>query len=848
MGRDEEDRDTYQPKPHLVPVRPSSILSPAPCASPKTFPQLMFPYNGSSPLVHTSTNSHHPMDALRRLQHPPPLPASSSTASSPIAPFPGCSAPQRSPRTPTPQNLSQGQRSMPKTPDTPGSPQLGPLSSPPPPSSPVTLGGVGGGRGPQTHHPHSVIVQGSPLSPTPSPSPSVVGNMNCASPHRRSRHPSTSSSSLSEQGGGAGAGGMMGNHFPQRRKSTSSSPHSSSPLPGGSPNPGLHFPKYKLEDILEQFKNAGNSTINNNHLLFPANPSSLLTNQSSNPHILSLALDKGGNLKPSKVPAGPGPNAGPPGFGLNAAGPSGVPLGPFLNHHHSHQGRQPHPSSFPASSLLSAAAKAQLACQTTQNQGPNLGSNPLSSASPLEVLKETQQQQSLKVTNSTLHSNHPPSSVATIRPPLPHPSLAVASSLLFPPSHPLAQSLAASSHHLPPVVECNAPHRKRQRRSPTVLSMLRETQQLTNGPRKTPPVDLASSAIINLSSSSSSSLHSSSTSFSQSHNTAILENHHHLLLPGQTPRLSARQPMPLVGPHRQMEALDFTTGLGAAASGPPLGLDPPSQPLSALLHLLSVQNAQTSASASNSASPQLGSVSIGGGGGGGVNRQSPRPPPSSPGSLSSIIRPLQTLSPCRTNNTTPRTSTPQPLSPPPCSSHSRSTQSPSHPPPAKTSPKQRRSPSSAVLSNSHLPPHKSYSVPPHPTTLSLFEKPPRNHHIPTMDSVSQAPLREASPQVPTTTDMDSSSMSVTTVDLSHSQGGVGMTTSTSPKPLDLSNHVLALLAASSTVPQGEGGLSDCTTGTASTTQLGNNSSKGEEETFVYLGRVTLKNRTEWIFI
>uniref|UniRef100_UPI003AAE9856 uncharacterized protein mbd6 n=1 Tax=Centroberyx gerrardi TaxID=166262 RepID=UPI003AAE9856 len=823
VDREEEDRGTYQPKPHLVPTRPHNNLHPAPCASPKSSPQLMYPYNGSSPLLHTGTNSHHPLDALRRLHHPP-VPASSSNTSS-SSPFPAYSVAQRSPRTPTPQNVSQGQRSTPKTPETPGSPRLGPLS-PPPPSSPMTLGS-GGGRGAQTHahHPHGVIVGGSPLSPSPSLSPSV-GNMNCVSPHQRSRHPSTSSSSLSEQGGGSAAaegGGLMGSNLPQRRKSTSSSPHS--PLAGGSPNPSLHFPKYKLEDILEQFKNSGNSSTNNHHLLLPTNPS-LLTNQSSsNPHVLSLALDKVGNLKPSKASMGPAPNAGPPGFGLNTAGPSGLPLGPFLNRHHHHhhsQGRPPHPASFPASSLLSAAAKAQLATQMTQSQSSNLGSNPVSLASPLEVLKETQQQQqSSKVTNSTLHNNHPPSSIATTRPPPSHPSLAVASSLLFPPSHPLAQSLATSSHHLPPTAERNASHRKRQRRSPTVLSMLRETQQLANGPRKTPPGDAVSAAVINLSSSSSSfpsSSHSSSTSAAQNHNTAILENHHHLL-PGQIPRLSAsRQTTPLAGPPRQSEALDFTTGLTSAA-GPPLGLDPPTQPLSALLHLLSVQNAQATASASNSASVQPGSVSVGGGGG--RNKQNPRLSPSSPAPHRNI-RPLQTQSPCRTNNTTPL---PQPLSPPPSSSQSRSVQSPSQLRSTKSSPIQRLSPSTA-LPSSHLASHNSNSSP-QPTSPTPSDKHhPTENHIPTIDSVSQAPLREASPRVSVATEIGSSSMS-TTVDLSHSQGGVAMAISTSPKPLDLSNHVLALLAASSTVPQGEGSSSDRTAG-AVTSPPGNYTTGREE--------------------
>ncbi|XP_029291837.1 mucin-12 [Cottoperca gobio] len=788
VEREEEDHGIYyHPKLHPVPARPHSNLHINPCSSPKSSHQFIYPYNGSSPVLHTGTNSHHPLDALRRLQHPPASSSSSSTSS-----FPAYSAAQRSPRTPTPQ----GQRT-PKTPETPGSPRLGPLSSPPP-SSPMG-GGGGGGRGAQTHshHPHGVIVGGSPLSPSPSLSPSVH-NMNCVSPHQRSRHPSASPSPLSDHGGGsaAAAGGLMGSNLHQRRKSSSSSPHS--PLPGGSPNPSPHFPKYKLEDILEQFKNSGNSSTNNHHLLIPSNPS-LLTNQSSsNPNALSS--------KPSKSTVSLSPSAGPPGFGLNSAGTSSLPLGPFLNHHHhSHQGKLPHPASFPASSLLSAAAKAQLAHQITQGQSSKVASNSVS----LEVLKEAQQQQSSKVTNSTLHNSHPPSFNASTRPP--HPSLAAASSVLFPPSHSLAQSLASSLPHLPPAAERNASHRKRQRRSPTVLSMLRDTQQLANGPRNTPPGDAGSATVINLSSSSSSfpsSSHSSSTSAVQNQNAVMLENHHHLL--GQTPRLPASRQMAHISrPPRQTEALDFTTG----PTTTPLGLDPPTQPLSALLHLLSVQNAQ--ASASNSASAQPGSVSTEGGGH--TNKQSPRRSPSSPAPHSNV-RHLQTRSPCRTGNTNPLPSVLQTLSPPPTSSQFRSVHSPSRPQSTKSSPLQRHSPSSTVLFNSHLALHNSSSPSRHMFLTASDKHQPTENHIPTIDSVSQTPSRE--------TENGSNSTS-TSVDLSHSQGCVSMAISSSPKPLDLSNHVLALLAASSTSPQGEGSSSNRTADVVMSSQ--GNPTAGPEE-------------------
>uniref|UniRef100_A0A3P8T201 MBD domain-containing protein n=1 Tax=Amphiprion percula TaxID=161767 RepID=A0A3P8T201_AMPPE len=790
--REEEDRGVYYPKLHPVPARSHNNLHPNPCVSPKSSHQFIYPYNGSSPVLHTGTNSHHPLEALRRLHHPPLTASSSSSSSS----FSAHSTAQRSPRTPTPQNISQGQRT-PKTPETPGSPRLGPLSSPPP-SSPMTLGG--GGRGAQTHHPHVVIMGGSPLSPSPSLSPSVH-NM-CVSPHQRSRHPSASPSSLSEPGGGSAAaegGVLLGSNLPQRRKSTSSSPHS--PLPGGPPNPSPHFPKYKLEDILEQFKNSGNSSTNNHHLLNPTNPS-LMTNQSSsNPHALSS--------KASKSIMTPTSSAGPQGFGLNSGGHSSLPLGPFLNHHHhSHQGKLPHPASFPASSLLSAAAKAQLANQITHSQSSVAASSAGSLPSSLEVLKEAQQQSS-KVTNSTLHNSHSPSSIASTR--LPHPSLTAASAVLFPPSHSLVQPLASSSPHLPPTTERNASHRKRQRRSATVLSMLRDTQQLANGPRKTPPEDAVTATVINLSSSSSSF---SSTSAVQNQNAVMLDNHPQL----QMPRLAApRATAHLSRPPRPNEALDFTTGLTPA----PLGLDPPTQPLSALLHLLSVQNAQATASASSSASAQSGSVSAEGGGH--TSKQSPRLSPSSP-ALHSNVRHPQTRSPCRTDNTNPL-----PLVPlsPPTSSQFTSTQSQSLRQTSKSSPLKSDSPCT-VLPNSNLA-FPSSSSASQQTSPSPFDKHHlTDNHIPTTDSASRASL-QASPQSTVAAEIGTSVS--TSVDLSHSQGSVPIGISTSPKPLDLSNHVLALLAASSTVPQGEASSSNHTTDVEMSSP-GNHTAETEEPGYV----------------
>ncbi|KAM8862822.1 uncharacterized protein mbd6 isoform 1-T3 [Spinachia spinachia] len=774
VDREEDDHSLYHSKLHPVPARTHSHLHMNPSASPKSSHQFIYPNNGSSPVLHTGTNSSHPLDALRRLQHAPPIPASSSPSSTSC--FPAYSTAQRSPRTPT----SQGQRT-PKTPETPGSPRLGPLSTPPL-SSPMTMGG--GGRAVQTHFPHGVIVGGSPLSPSPSLSPSVH-SMNCVSPHQRSRHPSASPSPLSDQGGLIAAGGGP---MSQRRKSTSSSP--GSPLPGGSPNPSPHFPKYKLEDILEQFKNSANSSTNNHHLLLPANLSSLTNQSGSNPNPPSS--------KPSKSTMSP-------------ISPS--PLGPFLSQHHRHQGKLSHPTSFPASSLLSAAAKAQLANQITQGQSAKVPSNLVSLPSPLEVLQDGQQQQhSSKVTNSTLHSSHPPSFTASTRPP--HPCPAEASSALFPPSHTLAQSLASSLPNLPPTTERNASHRKRQRRSPTVLSMLRDTQQLANGPQKTPPGDCSSATVINLSSSSFSfptSSHSSSTSAVQNQNAVLLENYHHHFLPGQTPRLPiSRHVAHLPRPPRQTEALDFTTGL----TPPPLGLDPPTQPLSALLRLLSVQNAQATASASSSASAQTGPVVLEGVGH--TNKRSPRQSPSSPASHSTA-RQSQTRSPCPTSNANPLASVLQPLSPPPTSPRFRSVQSPTRPQSTKSSPLLGHSPCPTTVPNSNLALHNSCS--PFQHTVQTPDKHQlTENRTPTIERVSQERSQETSLQGTGATEIGTNGAIHSSVDLSHSQGTVSTAISSSPKPLDLSNHVLALLAASSTVPQGEGSFFDPTTDVGMSTQ------------------------------
>lgn len=747
-------------------------LHPNPSASPKSPHHFIYPYNGSSPVTHTSINSNYSLDTLRRLHH---YPLSGSSAS-PSSSFSAPNTAQRSNHTPTSPNIGQGQKT-PQTPETPSSPRLTPLSAPPP-SSPITLSGGKRGAQTHTHHTHP------PLSPSPSFSPSV--HTMCVSSHQQTRHLSASPSSLSEHGGSSTVtegGGLMGSNLSKRRKSASSSPHS--PVSSGSPNPSPHFPKYKLEDILEQFKNSGNSSANNHHLPNSANVS-LLTNQSSShPHAVSSKSSKG-----TMSPTG---SAGPPGFGLNSTGPSSLPLGSLMNHHYGHQGKLPHPVSFPASSLLSAAAKAQLANQITQGHSSNVASNPVTLPSSLDILKEAQQQQ--KVTNSTLHNSISPSSIASAR--LPHPSLAAASAVLFSPSHTLAQSLVTSSPHLPPTTEHSASHRKRQRRSSTVLSMLRDTQPLANGLRKTPPEEAVSAAAINLSFTSCSlpspSSHSYSTSAVQNQSAVTLNNHHQNLS-GQTPRLSAPRPTAhLSRPPRPNEALDFTTPTS-------LSLDPPTQPLSALLHLLSVQTAQ--ATASNSALAQSKAVFVEGVGH--TCKQSPTELPSSPATSFPVSHP-ETQSPCRTDNTNPLSLVQKPLSSPPTSTHF--TTLPSHFPPqfTKSCPLQRNPPC-ALLPKSNIVFGNNSSPSQQRTQSPVYKDQPAHNGVPGTDSVSQTSLQEASQHESEAQESGSNgtSSSSSSVERSHSQGSILIGMPSSPKPLDLSNNVLTLLEASSTVTKGEG--------------------------------------------
>ncbi|XP_036387671.1 methyl-CpG-binding domain protein 5-like, partial [Megalops cyprinoides] len=545
-GREDGGHCTYSPRPRLSALpKLNSAPSPTSCGGGGSSPQLpaSFPYNGSLPLPRPGSNSRlSPELNLLPRKLPPPSPGRS--------PFSCYGTPQRYPRPPTPQNLIQNQR-QPRTPEPPNSPRLGPHShacsldaslSSPSSSSSLTLAV---GRAGMNHQQGASVGSPPPFSCSPSPS----GSLDCPSPRQRSRH-SSASSSLSEQGAGVSVAA-----YPPGGKS-SCLPQSPLPLtvPGGSPKVLLPpvSPKSRLEGMLQQYKDSGNGGA-------PANPTqhhSAQTNQSNFqvPQHLTLppfASDrKNGQPVTAPVPAaalGPGSAGAPGGF-------LGLPLGQLLNQ----QKHQQHATSFPASSLLSAAAKAQLASQKSQS-----GSTHVSATPAAGVGKEAQQS---KVLISTLHNSVP----STARP-LP------ASTLLLPPH----SSAPRVPHALPVTLLDKTSHRKRQRRSPTVLSMLKESQlNSLKAAGDLPPL---------LSSHSHSSSSSSSSSTS-----ALLHPHpeHH----PHHPHLSAStaQPNLASGLSKQPDAQDpKRTGVPAAPASAPQA---PAQPLSALLHLLSVQSAQAAAS------------------------------------------------------------------------------------------------------------------------------------------------------------------------------------------------------------------------------------------------------------
>ncbi|XP_064162146.1 methyl-CpG-binding domain protein 5-like [Anguilla rostrata] len=474
-----EEGGWYPPRP-----RPSSQPKLSPSPTPP-HPHLSFPFNGSLPLSRPNPNSSSRLSPRK----PPPFPCRS--------PFSCYGPPQRYPRPPTPQNLLQNPR-PPRTPEPPAPPRLGlhplacsldaSLSSPP--SSSSSPGALGLGRAGLSH---PQVGSPPPFSSSPSPS----GSQDCPSPRQRSRHSSASSSSLSEQGVGVALAA-----YPLGGPS-----HSPKPLPPASP-------RGRLEGMLQQYKDSGSTPPH-------PQPAAVQSNQSN------FQLPQSPLAPPPPPPAFPPDRKSAP---ANANASAGF-LGQLLS-----QQKQQHASSFPASSLLSAAAKAQLASQKSQNQNQNPSPSGGANANAPGGANEAQQS---KVLISTLHSS-------ARTPPTTH-------ALLIPHSSPSPSSSPSSSSSSPraqrPLLD-KAAQRKRQRRSPTVLSMLKESQ-----------LHSLRAAAPEPSSSSSTSL---------------------LLHPHPENHL---QPSPAPGPPPKQPA-DAQDSRRA-----------PAPPLSALLHLLSIQSTQASASA-----------------------------------------------------------------------------------------------------------------------------------------------------------------------------------------------------------------------------------------------------------
>lgn len=292
---------------------------------------------------------------------------------------------------------------------------------------------------------------------------------------------------------------------------------------GGSPKafPPIS-PKSRLEGRLQQIKDCGKGSA-------PpvAQTPHTQTNQSNFQTPLPLTTPQFASDR----------KTGPPAASTGMVGLLGLPLGQLLNQ----QKHQQHSASFPASSLLSAAAKAQMASQRglsqTSASTASLGGPAPSTGAGLET-------QQPKAPVSTLHG--------TVRPAVQPPAAA----LLVP--HP---SVSRAPRALSIALLDKATRRRRQRRSPTVLSMLKESQ--LRGLRA--PGDSATLL--------ASSPPSPAPVLLPSHPDA-----RHLLQP----------PRSLANPHILPKQPDLPEDRKVGA----LPSQPPAQPLSALLHLLSIQNSQ----------------------------------------------------------------------------------------------------------------------------------------------------------------------------------------------------------------------------------------------------------------
>ncbi|XP_048878714.1 methyl-CpG-binding domain protein 6 isoform X1 [Brienomyrus brachyistius] len=483
-GFEDGSHCTYSPRPCLSTQRKSSDgAGPGPPgnnSSSTQLPSALFPYNGSLVLPQSGS----------RVQLSPEL-VSLSRKLTPVSPgcppFPGYGAP---PKYPHPSQNAV--RAL----DAPGSCSPGahasvhPLDASRSSPSPAMRTSQGG----------------------PSGCPSPSGSLDRSSPQQRSRHSSTSSSSLSE----GGASGMA---------ATTYLPGSKLPLTplGGSPKafPPIS-PKSRLEGRLQQIKDCGKGgappvaqtpPTQTNQSNFQT-PSPLTTPQ--------FASDRKG---------------GPPAASAGMVGLLGLPLGQLLNQ----QKHQQHSTSFPASSLLSAAAKAQMASQRSLSQ---TSASTASLGGPAPSTGAGLESQPPKAPVSTLHGSVRPA----VQPPaaallVPHPSVSRA---------PRALSIALLD---------KATRRRRQRRSPTVLSMLKESQLRSLRAPGDSAALLASSP--------------------PSPAPVLLPSHpdaRHLL---QSPRSLANSHILPKQPD-----LPEDRKVGAPPS------QPPAQPLSALLHLLSIQNSQ----------------------------------------------------------------------------------------------------------------------------------------------------------------------------------------------------------------------------------------------------------------
>lgn len=335
------------------------------------------------------------------------------------------------------------------------------------------------------------------------------------SPHQRSRHSSTSS--LSE--------GSSGSMLTQGVKSSPSTKLCSSPKLSVPPS----SPRSRLEGILQHYKDCSST-----------NPDS---NQQHHTFSSKNKLHTAQNLQPAQNNSCDKRNG--PVIG-SVPGLIGLPLGQILCQQKSQQHIS---SSFPASSLLSAAAKAQLANQKNQSlsRAAETGALPLPSLD-----KEQQSKVLISTLNSSLNTPTAPTQSLTA---------------FFLPHSP---SLPVSN----PAQSDKTLRRKRQRRSPTVLSMLKESQINRT------VVDLvASSSIVpspSLSSSTSPPL------------VARSENHFQPSHLPAAPLSTTPVPNSVLGQTELEEGKRMVLSSSLPLSTPPAS----SQPLSALLQLLSMQNAQ----------------------------------------------------------------------------------------------------------------------------------------------------------------------------------------------------------------------------------------------------------------